>query len=115
MIHPGPAALKKGIVEEYAAGYRARLSEIPSSGMTHPSWQLGWEDADTELLESVRHHRILAERGVDDFPETWGILFDVGADARVNGIPFDTERTQPWKEGWIDADINLGVAGEADN
>jgi hypothetical protein len=27
----------------------------------------------------------------------------------VNGIPFDRDRTQPWKEGWINADINLGM------
>jgi hypothetical protein len=27
----------------------------------------------------------------------------------VAGIPFDENRTAPWKEGWIDADINLGV------
>ena len=25
----------------------------------------------------------------------------------VNGISFDERRTQPWKEGWIDADIPL--------
>jgi hypothetical protein len=29
----------------------------------------------------------------------------------VNGIPFDDERTAPWKEGWVETDINLGVHG----
>ena len=31
MIHPGLAALKHWNKEEYAAGYRARFSEIPDS------------------------------------------------------------------------------------
>ena len=42
------------------------------------------------MLESGRHNRVLAEGGEDDFPETWGLLFDAGEDARVNGIPFDS-------------------------
>jgi len=46
-----------------------------------------------------------------DFPGTWGLLFDAGGDARVNGIPFDEGRTAPWKEGWIETDVNLGVHG----
>jgi hypothetical protein len=29
----------------------------------------------------------------------------------VNGISFADERTAPWKEGWIETDINLGVHG----
>jgi hypothetical protein len=52
---------------------------------------------------------VLAEGGEDNFTATWGVLFDAGGDARVNGIPFDRARTQPWKEGWFDADINLGT------
>jgi hypothetical protein len=28
----------------------------------------------------------------------------------VNGVPFDEGRTEPWKEGWIAADINMGIA-----
>jgi hypothetical protein len=56
-----------------------------------------------------RHNRVLAAGGEDDYPETWSILFDAGGDARVSGIPFDENRTAPWKGGWIDADINLGV------
>jgi len=47
----------------------------------------------------------------DGSKATWGLLFDAGGDARANGIPFDEERTSPWKEGWIETDVNLGVHG----
>jgi hypothetical protein len=33
----------------------------------------------------------------------------------VNGIPFDAERSAPWKDGWIETDINLGVDGLGHN
>lgn len=39
------------------------------------------------------------------------MLFDAGGDARVNGVGFDENRTDPWKEGWIDVDIKLGTLG----
>jgi hypothetical protein len=97
--------------EEYAAGYRARSSAIPDSEAAHHCWRTGWEGADTELLESARHNRILAEGREDDYADTWGLLFDAGGAARANGIPFDEERTSPWKEGWIETDVNLGVHG----
>jgi hypothetical protein len=45
------------------------------------------------------------------YRDAWGLLFDAGGDARVNGIPFDDQRTAPWKEGWIETDINLGAHG----
>jgi hypothetical protein len=57
--------------EEYAAGYRARSSAIPDSEAAHHCWRIGWEDADTELLESARHNRILAEGREDDYADTW--------------------------------------------
>ncbi len=112
MIHPGLAAVKHWDKEEYAAGYRARFSEIPDSEAAHHCWQCGWEDADTEALESARHKRALAEGREYRFEETWGNLFDSGEEARVNGVPFEDERTEPWKEGWIAVDINLGVLAE---
>jgi hypothetical protein len=112
MIHPELAELKTWERREYATGYGARLSAIPKSEAAHYCWRVGWDDADTELLESERHKKVLAEGGEDDFAATWGVLFDAGGDARVNGIPFDRGRTQPWKEGWIDADINIGMIGE---
>jgi len=71
----------------------------------------GWEDADTEVLELDRHKRVLADGGEDDYAETQGLLFDAGGDARANRVPFDKGRTQPWKEGWFAADINVGLAG----
>jgi hypothetical protein len=112
MIHSGLEALQgHWDKEEYAAGYRARFSAIPDSEEAHPCWRNGWEDADTELLESARHNRILAEGREDEYADTWGLLFDAGGDARANGIPFDEERTSPWKEGWIETDVNLGAHG----
>jgi hypothetical protein len=47
------------------------------------------------MLESGRHKRVIAEGREDDYPETWALLFDAGGDARVNGIPFDEDRTEP--------------------
>jgi hypothetical protein len=112
VIHPGLEALKGHWDKaEYAAGYRARFTAIPDSEEAHPCWRVGWEDADTELLESARHRRSIEEGREDDYSGTWGVLFDAGGAARVNGVPFDEERTAPWKEGWIEADINLGVVG----
>ncbi len=73
------------------------------------AWACGWQDAYVDLIEAERHNRVLAAGGEDDYPETWGILFDAGGDARVAGIPFEENRTAPWKEIWIDADINLGA------
>jgi hypothetical protein len=103
MIHSGLEALQgHWDKEEYAAGYRARFSAIPDFEEAHHCWRTGWEDADTELLESARHSRSLAEGREDEYPE---------GDARANGIPFDEDRTSPWKEGCIETDVNLGVHG----
>jgi hypothetical protein len=108
MVHPGLAALNGHWDKaEYAAGYRARLSPIPDSDGAHHCWRVGWEDADTEILGLARHNQAIAEGREDDFPDTWGLLFDVGGDARANGIPFGEERTAPWKEGWIDVALHL--------
>lgn len=74
------------------------MTAIPNSDTKHHCWRCGWEDADTEMLESARHRRILADGGEDEYPETWGLLFD-------------GDRTVPWKEGWIETDINMGVHG----
>jgi hypothetical protein len=99
-------------------GIRSRLSG-PSScdtGLRDRASLLAlWlGDADTEALELDRHKRVLADGREDDYAETWGLLFDAGGDARANGVPFDEVRTQPWKEGWIAADINVGSARSED-
>jgi hypothetical protein len=86
----------------------------PHSSVAHHCWRRGWEDADTEALELDRHKRVLADGREDDYAETGALLFDDGGDARANGIPFDQAGTQPWKEGWIAADINVGLAGIED-
>ena len=88
------------------------LAEIPDSDIAHHCWRCGWEDADTEALESACHKRVLAEGREDHFEDTWVNLFDSGEEARANRIPFDEERMEPWKEGWIAVDINLGVLAE---
>ena len=74
MIHPGLAALTYWDREEYAAGYGARFSEIPDSEAAHHCWRCGWEDADTEALESARHKKVLAE-GREDHLKTPGAIF----------------------------------------
>ncbi len=91
------------------AGYRARFSQIPDSEAAHHCWRCGWEHADTEALESACHKQAAAEGMEYHFEDTWGHLFDSGEEARANGIPFDEDRTEPWKEGWIAVDINLGL------
>ena len=112
MTYPGLATLKHWDREEYAAGYRARFSDIPDTEAAHHCWRCGWEDADTEALESARHKKALAEGREDHFKDTWGNLFDSGEEARVNGIPFDPDRTEPWKEGWVVVDIRLGMLAD---
>jgi hypothetical protein len=112
MINSGLAVLEgQWNRQEYAAGFRARLIDIPKSEDAHHCWCVGWEDADTEMLELARHKRALAEGREDNYSDTWNLLFDGGGDARVNGIPFNEDRTEPWKEGWIAAEINMGVHG----
>ncbi len=87
MMHPGLAALNgRWDKAEYAASFRARFAAIPDSDQAHHCWRVGWEDADTELLESSRHSRAVAEGKEDDYLNTWGLLFDAGGDARGNGI-----------------------------
>ena len=105
-VHPGLTTWNEA---DYAAGFHARLEEVPSSENQSHSWQCGWEDANLELLASD-HEQKLASGEPNDYGENWGVLFGAGGDARVNGIAFDERRTQPWKEGWIDADINFGMA-----
>jgi hypothetical protein len=38
-----------------------------------------------ELSESARRNWVIAEGGEEAFAETWGTLYDIGGDARVNG------------------------------
>ena len=112
MLNPGLAALNgHSDKEEYATGYRARLTSIPDFEGAHHCRRVGWEDADTEVSELARHNHAIAEGREDDYSDTWGLLFDAGGDARVNGIPFAEEGTAPWKERSIETYINIGVHG----
>ena len=74
MIYRGLAALKHRDKEEYAAGYRARFSEIPDSEAAHHCWRCGWEDADTEAIESARHKQAFAEGDGRPFLKTLGAI-----------------------------------------
>ncbi len=98
--------------EEYAAGFRARMAAIPDSDSAHPSWRSGWNNADTELLEQACHGSRLEEGKEDDYPGTRALLYDAGHLARENGVLFDPARTEPWKQGWITADIEIGAEPE---
>ena len=108
----GRVELKHWKTEEYVAGYRARFSDIPDYEKAHHCWRCGWENADTEALESKRHRRVVAAGREDHFEGIRGNLFDSGKAARANGISFDEDRTEPWKEGWVAVDIELGMLPE---
>ena len=75
---------------------------------------MGWQDADTELLESARQRQRVAIGEEEDFRQTGADLYHVGGQARTHDFPFDEARTRPWKQGGVDADINVG-AMEQDN
>ena len=58
---------------------------------------------------------IVAEKhwdSTDQVEDPWKKLFNSGKDARDKKAPFDSERAEPWKRGWIEADIQLGVLEE---
>ena len=74
----------------------------------HTSWRAGWEDADTELIEEARHRQWLAEGRKDGYLGTRRLLYDAGHSARENGVLFDEGRTEPWKAGWVAAEILIG-------
>jgi hypothetical protein len=46
---------------------------MADSEETHHFWRLGWEDADTELLESARHSRTVAGGREDEYADTPGV------------------------------------------
>ena len=94
---------------EYRAGYQARLAgSLEVDGAEH-CWHLGWQDADTELLESSRQRQRLDAGDEEDFRQTGADLYHVGGLARIHDFPFNECRTRPWKQGWVDADINVGA------
>ena len=51
-------------------------------------------------------------KAIGDVEDPWKMLFEAGKDARIGAEPFDSERAEPWKRGWIAADIHLGVLEE---
>ncbi|MGI4756617.1 MAG: hypothetical protein ACRYGF_07195 [Janthinobacterium lividum] len=48
----------------------------------------------------------------DQVEDPWKMLFSAGKEARAKQIPFDTQRAEPWKRGWVVADIRLGMLEE---
>jgi hypothetical protein len=110
MTNSGLTALEgKWNRQEYPAGFRARLTDIPSPKMHTIA---GVSDGKTPTRRCwncpVINGRSL-RAGKTQIP---GTSFLMGAGTpRVNGISFDEDRTEPWKEGWIAADINMGVHG----
>ena len=78
--------LKEWVPGEYEAGYAARFADASESLTATHCWRVGWEDANTELSESARRNQVIAEGGEEEFTKTWFTLYDIGGDARVNGI-----------------------------
>lgn len=96
---------------DYGLGYRARLAGMLLVVEAPSAWRSGWDDADTDRIELIRHQKIVAEGLEDGYEASWGVLFDAGCEARVHGIAFEEGRTRPWQAGWIKADIRLGFPG----
>lgn len=107
--HTSEPELKTWVPAEYEAGYEARFAGASESVTATPCWQAGWQDADIELTESSRQKQHSEDDPGEQFGQTWWRLYDIGGDARVHGIPFGENRTEPWKLGWIDVDIRLGT------
>jgi hypothetical protein len=112
MIHSGLEALQgHWDKEEYAAGYRARFSAIPDSEEAHPCWRTGWEDADTKLLESARHSRIVQEGRGRRVPGHVGAALRCRWRCPCEWPPLRRRTHITLEEVWIDTDVNLGVHG----
>ena len=63
--------LKEWILAEYEAGYAARFADASESLTATHCRRVGWEDANTELSESARRSRVIAEGGEEEFKATW--------------------------------------------
>lgn len=48
----------------------------------------------------------------DEVEDPWKMLFEAGRNARIEAEPFNTERAEPWKRGWVAADIQVGLLEE---
>jgi hypothetical protein len=65
---------REWVTAEYEAGYAARFADASESLTATHCWRVGWEDVKTELSESARQNRLIAEGREGEFTETWFIL-----------------------------------------
>ena len=70
-----------------------------------------WEDADTELLESSQHSRIIAKSRKDNYSDSRGCFSTLVAMCGGMAHRLMMSPRLHEKRGWIDADINFGVQG----
>ena len=107
----GNREVREWVSAEYEAGYTARFAGAPESVAATQCWRAGWADADTELAETTRGSRSVAENREEQFVQQGWNLYEIGGYARLRGALFDETRTDSWKEGWVATDIRLGVSG----
>lgn len=79
---------------EYRVGYQARLAGMLLLQGAAPAGRHGWDNADTDRLEAIRHEKMMTEGLEDGYEQTWGMLFDAGWEACRHGISFDEGRTR---------------------
>lgn len=94
------------VSEEYEAGYWAGHHGVVEFQSATHSWRSGWQDAQRELR--AMGASVYPIVGEDLIPAQWS-LYGTGAAARAYGLPFDEERSDPWKRSWIRRDIDFGL------
>ncbi len=94
--------------EEYEAGYRSRLENTDEFKTATYCWRAGWQDADRELRASG--HQEAKEMMNEAAPAQWS-SYGTGRLARICGLPFDADRSDAWKQSWVQTDIELSLRG----
>ena len=112
MIHPGLAALKHWDKESTrrATAPGSRRSRTPK-----PPIIAGGVDGKTltrRLLSRLATNRLQPRAGNTTLKIPGAISSIQGKRRGLTGVPFEKERTEPWKEGWIAVDIKLGMLAE---
>ena len=95
--------LTRWVPNEYAEGYTVFIKGSCNFATSTDSFWIGWCDAAKDL-SAAGHLSVGATGKVLRSLDLWNVLYDVGCDARVAGIPYSAGLTAPWRNGWRDTD-----------